>query len=333
MRKDKKITTMLLLVVVILGLTVGYAILSTNLNINGSSTINNARWSIYFENVEEVDGSVTPTTEATINDTGNTVTYAVTLAKPGDFYEFTVDVRNGGTIDGMIESVTSKLNNQPITNLPAYLEYYVTYSDGVEIVNNHLLTAGTSEKYRVHIGFKRDINASDLPGTATTYNLSFGINETQATSAAAARPYFVYSKSYVSIGMNIVENAANLTLYGSYDTFINAGNKIFGRYLVNNNVITEAYLGFVQNNKVYFIKAYDADSNASNISVLQNAFGTSNCEYGPTNEPTMMNYSCTIGNFGVFTLPYGTVTAGDNNTDEVCEFIGENGSGYSYCSD
>ena len=106
MRKDKKITTMLLLVVVILGLTVGYAILSTNLNINGSSTINNARWSIYFENVEEVDGSVTPTTEATINDTGNTVTYAVTLAKPGDFYEFTVDVRNGGTIDGMIESVT-----------------------------------------------------------------------------------------------------------------------------------------------------------------------------------------------------------------------------------
>ena len=42
----------------------------------------------------------------TPNDTTE-VTYEVTLAKPGDFYEFTVDAVNAGTVDAIIDEVRS----------------------------------------------------------------------------------------------------------------------------------------------------------------------------------------------------------------------------------
>ena len=182
--KRKKTKMLIVLAVLLLGITVGYAILTSNLNINGTSTINNPTWDIHFENVLVKNGSVTATTPATINEARNTVTYAVALNTPGEFYEFTVDAKNAGTIDGMIESVTSTVNNQPISNLPSYIEYYVTYEDGTEILNNHLLAKNTKETYKVHIGYKKDIDISELPDTSQTLNLSFGVISKQADDNA-----------------------------------------------------------------------------------------------------------------------------------------------------
>ena len=48
----------LLLVLVLLFLTLGYAFLTQSLNINGSSSINNATWNIYWDNVQVTEGSV-----------------------------------------------------------------------------------------------------------------------------------------------------------------------------------------------------------------------------------------------------------------------------------
>ena len=41
----------LLLIVILIALGIGYAILTSNLSINGITGINNARWSVYFDNV------------------------------------------------------------------------------------------------------------------------------------------------------------------------------------------------------------------------------------------------------------------------------------------
>lgn len=93
-----------------------------------------------------------------------------------------MDAVNAGSIDGMVESVTSKLNDTVITTLPAYLDYSVSYSDGVAIVPNHLLKAGESETYKVRIEFKKDISSSDLPTTVQTLTLDFGVVYIQADS-------------------------------------------------------------------------------------------------------------------------------------------------------
>ncbi len=179
--------TKYLLLLLILFISVGYAILQSNLNITGTTGINNAKWDIHWNNVQVTTGSVTGTnvtTPATIDTNKTTVNYNITLSKPGDYYEFTVDAVNSGTIDGMIDTISSKLNNVEITTLPNYLNYSVTYSDGAELQANQELKAGTTETYKVRIEYKKDISVSDLPGAEQTLNLSFSVTYKQADEDA-----------------------------------------------------------------------------------------------------------------------------------------------------
>ena len=126
-RKNKQITTYFILFSLLL-IGVIYAILQANLQINGTAKIKANTWNIYFNNIQVNPNSVSINAgyqAATIID-DTTITFAVDLAYPGDFYEFTVDVVNSGTIDGMISDISSKINDVEITTLPAYLNYKVT---------------------------------------------------------------------------------------------------------------------------------------------------------------------------------------------------------------
>ncbi len=209
-KKRRKELYKVLLFILLITITIGYAVLSTNLKINGFSKINSSNWDIHFANVVVNSNSVSIGTgdqAATITANNNTeVTYTVTLSKPGDFYEFTVDAVNAGSIDGMISAIVSKLNNTVIdTNhpLPNYLSYSVTYSDGIELANNQYLKAGDTETYKVHIGFKKDINASDLTGQVENKTLSFSVTYVQADENAVKVPH---AESFADDDWDIVIN-------------------------------------------------------------------------------------------------------------------------------
>ena len=186
MRKNKKRSTAFLLTL-FLFLGIGYAFLRTELKINGTATIKDASWNIYFDNLVVNDDSVeilTGNSAASISSNKTEVTYAITLKEPGDFYEFTVDAVNAGSINGMVDVVTSKMNNVDLTELPAYLEYSATYIDGSPIRTHHLLQAGESKKIKVRIGFRKNITSNDLPGSALTNSFSFSIVYIQADNEA-----------------------------------------------------------------------------------------------------------------------------------------------------
>ena len=185
MKLDKKKKYIIILLLLVLSLSVGFALLQANLKINGSSKIKGSSWDIHFENLNVIDGSVALSNgdvAATIQSSRTDITYTVTLNLPGDYYEFTVDAVNAGTVDGMVESVISKLNNEPITSLPNYLKYSVTYETKDKIQVNHLLKAGKSETYKIRIEYKRDIDSTDMPTTAQTLSLSFGVVYVQANN-------------------------------------------------------------------------------------------------------------------------------------------------------
>ena len=188
MKKTKRREKYLLLLL-ILCISVGYAILQSNLTINGTAHMNNPTWDIHWNNVQVTSGSVTGTnvtSPATIDSAKTTVSYSIKLPKPGDFYEFTVDAVNGGTIDGMIDTISSKLNGTEISTLPAYLNYTVTYSDGSSLQANQELKASTTETYKVRVEFKKNITNEQLPESIQTLNLSFTVTYKQATDAAVA---------------------------------------------------------------------------------------------------------------------------------------------------
>ena len=263
-RKRRDYLGILLLLVV--GLSVGYALLRTNLTINGTSKIKGNTWDIHFENLNVTDGSVELSTDdvaAAIGSNTTEVSYTVTLSQPGDFYEFTVDAVNAGSIDGMVESVTSKLNDAVITTLPAYLDYSVSYSDGVAISPNQYLKAGETETYKVRIEFKKDISSSDLPTSVQTLTLDFGVAYIQADNTATEVEHYKYVytvNKYNSSVTNPKNNAVwlNQAIHETIPYFetpaealsaiATASSKDLPFYLkhkVENGIVTEQYVEFV----------------------------------------------------------------------------------------
>ena len=221
MRKNRQRIAVTLLLVLLCVISIGYAILQSNLNITGTSEISNAKWDIHWNNVQVTTGSVSGTnvtTPATIDSSKTTVNYNIRFNKPGDFYEFTVDAVNAGTIDGMVASITSKLNGTTITTLPEYLNYSVRYVDGINIKENQLLAAGTSETYKVRIEYKQNISANDLPTTDQSLSLDFSVRYRQATKDAIEieHPSQFELDSWETIVENVQSN--NTSMYNVGDT-------------------------------------------------------------------------------------------------------------------
>ena len=177
----------ILLIILVLGLGIGYAYINSDLNINGTAQVNSANWDVHWSNIAVTNGSVSASSPTISNQT--TVNYSVVLNLPGDYYEFTVDAVNGGSIDAMIDTIDSKLNGATITTLPDYLKYTVTYSDGVALEPNHQLLHNTTETYKVRIEYRTDIELNQIPATNQTLSLQFTVTYRQATDEAVAVPH------------------------------------------------------------------------------------------------------------------------------------------------
>ena len=127
----KKASRLLVLfLIVLLCISIGYAVLNTTLNINGKSSISKNTWDVYFDNVVVNSGSVEATKIPTVSDK-TTVDFEVALNLPGEFYEFTVDVVNNGTIDAMIDSI-EKLPDLTLEQ-QKYLNFIIEYENGEQI--------------------------------------------------------------------------------------------------------------------------------------------------------------------------------------------------------
>ena len=192
---DNRKKASLILVILLLMVSVVYAALSSTLNINGTSKIAATSWDIHFENVQATSNStVTPSVAPSALPENKVVslTYDVQLADPGDVYEFSVDVVNGGTIDGMIELFTStiKVGDGPeevvsSSTIPSYLSYSVKYNDNSDIQVNRSLNASTSRTIIVHVELKDDITAEELAELdGTTISLKLGMSYKQKDSTA-----------------------------------------------------------------------------------------------------------------------------------------------------
>ena len=183
-KKAKKYVSVLVLILLLLGVTVGFSALSTSLNITGTSKIKVATWDVHFENVEETTGSVDATTAPTISTNngvaGTKITYAVELTTPGDFYEFTVDVVNDGSVDAKLSALPTLSGVS--TAQEVYTNYTFTHanaSDGA-IAVGEVIKAGESKKFKVRVEFDSDISASDLPTENQEMELTVDMNYEQA---------------------------------------------------------------------------------------------------------------------------------------------------------
>ena len=179
--RNKKNIFIVFVVLILISVTIGYALLNTTININGKSSISKNIWDVYFDNIIVNDGSVKVNNIPKIENS-TTVSFEAELNIPGEFYEFTVDVVNNGTIDAMIESVekTSNLTEEQ----QKYLNYIIEYQNVEQITAKQLIKVNEFVRLKVRVEYKKDINLSALPTIAETLNLGFTVNYVQSDGSS-----------------------------------------------------------------------------------------------------------------------------------------------------
>lgn len=166
-----------LVFVVVFGISLGYAAISRTLTISGTSGIKNNSWDVHFETITVTQGSVSATKAATIEEGSTSVNYEIDLALPGDFYEFTVNVVNGGSVPAKL-SATPTLSGVSAAQ-DVYVNYTVTYSDGTPIAANDELAQGATKTLKVRVEFDNKISAEQLPTSNQALNLGFSMDYIQ----------------------------------------------------------------------------------------------------------------------------------------------------------
>jgi len=198
MRRSRRNTRYLILILLLFCIVLGYAFTSTTLKIDGQSSVLKQTWDVYWDTPVVKSGSVsnTPPTRSGEGDQSNVkLTWTVDLTVPGEYYEFEVDAVNNGTIDAMITGITPTVSPALPTN-PDYIKYSVTYEDGTTPAVNDLLKkksrkGATRQKYIVRVYYDpTDITGSivnAIPTGGTAYTLKLEI-----TYGQAARIYDLY---------------------------------------------------------------------------------------------------------------------------------------------
>ena len=260
MQKIRQKKSTILLLILVLCITVGYALLSTEVKIVGASKIKNAKWDIHLDNLAIKEGSVEAVTDAFIDDSKTIVNYNVDLNELGDYYEFTVDVVNEGSIDGMIDNITSKIkiNDNDYLDItediiPNYLNYQVTYESGAKIIPKQELKRGERETYKVRIEYKNNLEEEDLPTTEQNLQFMFAVNYVQKDSTSIEIPKLKVG-DYISLtpDKDSFTIKSEITGYEN-DQFINPSELTLWRIIKKNSDGTfDAISEYASSKEIFF---------------------------------------------------------------------------------
>ena len=187
-RKALYVLVALALVLSVAGIAVGFAAMSTDLDISGQAEVVPASWKIRFENLSSptITGAATVETEPTIQNDTHLGDYDVVLTKPGDSVVYTFDVKNAGTLDAKLTAYnfatptfTGKGANAAADAAiaQANVVYTLTYSDGTPISVNNTLAAGESKTLKLTVSYPATADTLpeaevDITGMDVTFTYS-----------------------------------------------------------------------------------------------------------------------------------------------------------------
>lgn len=208
----KRSLNFIFIIVAVLTITIGYSVMNRELTITGNSEVKSNSWDIHFENVVVKEGSVTATKVPTIDAEKDGIDFSVSLNLPGDYYSFTVDVVNAGSMDGMVDTITK---TPELTDAQKkYLNYKIEYENGEVITSKQLVKKESFVRVKVIVEYRKDITETDLPTVDNTLNLGFTINYVQSDET----------------GSVVENNGKLLSANGSLDaigTIVTIGNQQF----------------------------------------------------------------------------------------------------------
>lgn len=180
---NKKRNYYIILVVLLLSITLGFALLSTTLNINGLTGFKGMKWKVYWTNLQVESGSVNGTSEI-VGEKDTTVEVNVEFEGANEYYAFTVDAKNDSTsdFDAMVDvygmDFYSLVDGEyvKLDTIPSYITTSFTYDNGKQVRKNDPLRKGQTKKYRISVGIKDFDDASLLPSESLDLRFVFYAN-------------------------------------------------------------------------------------------------------------------------------------------------------------
>lgn len=185
-KKQKSIRSIVvgIIVVLLMSISIGFATLTTNLNINGTTNIKKNSWNVHILAVQNINktGDTIVTTEPSVTS-GSTstasLTYNVALVKPGDSYSFEFTVKNGGTIPVKLSSIPTLSGLSDAQDV--YVNHTITNTDGSEItVEDSTIEAGNTKTYKITVLYDSNISNDQLPTDDQNLTLKAVLNYIQA---------------------------------------------------------------------------------------------------------------------------------------------------------
>lgn len=157
------------LIVTLVGATIGYAALATNLYINGTAGVaTDASWLIEFTSSEETSKSEGAVSNS-FSHTGTTFEFDVTLSEPGDTITYEVDVTNNGSIDAKLNSITG-LDEVNAAD-PVEIQYEIN-----GLTEGEVLAAGATKTFTVTVTWTA---GTDIPEGTTSKTSAITLNYVQ----------------------------------------------------------------------------------------------------------------------------------------------------------
>ena len=165
-KKNTQIIVIAVLSFALLFMSAGFAAFATTLNINGTATVKTNKWSVHYVTTSYAETANSKAASAH-NVTDTDFTFTVTLTKPKDFYEATVNVINDGTFNANLTSIT-------MSTLTAAQQKYLTYKvyyDGHEFTANQtglsyslpFADGSNTKPVKVRLDYVQPENSADLP--------------------------------------------------------------------------------------------------------------------------------------------------------------------------
>lgn len=191
---------------IILLITVGFAVISSNLKINGSFRFATNEWNIYFDNIQVDSGGVS-TTKPKISSDKLSLNFSISLKEPEEYYLFYVDAVNKSSLNAMINEVKI----EGLDEVSDYLECNVTYQDGSVIEKNDILYKDFSNTFKVEFKYK-DITKEQIPSTDLTPTVIVSINYRQANKDAILKE----NTNFVNFNYSGAESTYIIPYDGTY---------------------------------------------------------------------------------------------------------------------
>lgn len=267
-RKPK--STFILLLIV--SISIGFAYLSSVLNINSGVSFRENSFDVHFENINLLSEDVEYTTLEISPSDSTTLNASINFYEPSEIFEFTVDVINGGGIDAKLQSIENNLTS----SISEFITIETKYFDGQEIKENDLLRMGQSKKIRIKVTYNYDIE--ELP-TAGTTTVAITMNYINKNAKEMDYDRNVWTYEYIGSDQTFVvpkTGTYKIELWGAQGGGLDEEYRGLGGYTAGTTELTKGdkfYL-FIggQGNYTHFIDSENAsDSKVSLISGEFNA--------------------------------------------------------------